>query len=83
MSDVKDKENLLLDQDQYNVKNNIATVMLYALSLTTVLGFRDLIIYIFNSFEWTGSVLANTTYIVIMFSVTIWLAYYLKANINK
>jgi hypothetical protein len=82
-SQEKDKHSALLldDSPSSNIKNNITSILLYALSLATALGFNDLILTIFDSFKWTH-IIAKTTYIVIMFSVTIGLAYYLNSTIR-
>ena len=71
------------DVTDSNIKDNITSVILYALSLATALGFNDLILTIFDSFKWTAHVLAKTTYVVIMFGITIGLAYYLNSNIKR
>lgn len=66
-----------------NIKNNIINILLYALSLATALGFNDLVLTIFDSFKWTSHIIAKTTYVIMMFSVTIALAYYMNSTINK
>jgi hypothetical protein len=65
-----------------NVKKNISSILLYALSLATALGFNDLVLNIFDSFKWTAHIISKTTYVVIMFGVTIGLAYYLNSSIK-
>jgi len=82
----KSKENTKLcgdDPNQSNVKNNIVNVLLYALSLATAMGFNDLILTIFASFNFTTHILAKTTYVIIMFTITIAVAYYLNSTINN
>jgi hypothetical protein len=79
----KDQKDVLCKNTPNNVKNNITSVLLYALSLATALGFNDLILSIFNSFKWTSAhILEKTTYVVIMFGITIGIAYYLNSTIN-
>lgn len=83
MSKKKDEKVLLTTPPNDNIKDNIVTILLYALSLATALGFNDLILTIFDSFKWTAHILAKTTYVVIMFSVTIGLAYYMNSTIKN
>lgn len=66
-----------------NIKDNIISILLYALSLATALGFNDLMLTIFDGFSWTGHVLSKTTYVIIMFGITIGLAYYLGSKIKS
>lgn len=82
MSKKKDEKALLTTPPNDNIKDNIVTILLYALSLATALGFNDLVLTIFDSFKWTEHILAKTTYVVIMFSVTIGLAYYMNSTIK-
>lgn len=66
-----------------NIKENITFIILYAFSLTTALGFNDLILTIFNSFRWThAKIIGKTIYFIIMFIITIGLSYYLKSSLN-
>jgi hypothetical protein len=83
MSKKKDEKALLTTPPIDNIKDNIVTILLYALSLATALGFNDLVLTIFDSFKWTAHILAKTTYVVIMFSVTIGLAYYMNSTIKN
>lgn len=77
------KENALEDKQDTNIKNNITSILLYALSLATALGFNDLVLNIFDSFKWTNAhIIAKTTYVVTMFGLTIGLAYYLKSSVR-
>ena len=72
------------DSDKHmNIKDNISNVLLYALSLATALGFNDLILTIFDTFKFTTHILAKTTYVVLMFSITIGVAYYLNSTIKR
>ena len=64
-----------------NVDRNIKSILIYSLSLATVLGFNDLILSIFNGFKWKTNVIAKIIYFVIMLSITIVLAYYFNSNI--
>ena len=83
MSKKKDEKVLLTTPPNDNIKDNIVTILLYALSLATALGFNDIVLTIFDSFKWTAHILAKTTYVVIMFSVTIGLAYYMNSTIKN
>jgi len=68
---------------QNNIKDNITSILLYALLVATALGFNDLMLTIFASFKWTTRIIAKTVYVVIMFSITISLAYYLKSSLKS
>lgn len=69
--------------DNQNIKNNITSILLYALSLATALGFNDLVLTIFNSFEWSQQrLLFKIVYVMLMFSITIGVAYYLKGSLK-
>jgi hypothetical protein len=77
------KEDALLPEHPNNISDNITSILLYALSLATALGFNDLILTIFDSFNWTTHIIAKTTYFVIMFGITIGLAYYLNSSFKN
>ena len=83
MSKVKDEEKLVKQQDPTTIKDNITSVLLYALSLATALGFNDLILTIFNSFKSNSHIIGKTVYVIIMFGITIGLAYYLNYSIKN
>lgn len=73
----------LLDYENNKKKNiiftNIISILFYALSLATVLGFNDLVLTLFNSFnKWTDHIIAKTMYVIIMSCITIGTAYYLN-----
>jgi Na+-transporting NADH:ubiquinone oxidoreductase subunit NqrD len=61
-----------------SVKNNIDSIILYGLSLTTVLGFSDLILSIFNNFNMTNRIISKTIYVIVIFTITISVAYFFK-----
>lgn len=63
-------------EDKKAIINNIRSVLIYALSLSVALGFNDLIMTIFNSFPNNQHIIAKTTYIVIMFGITLSVAYW-------
>lgn len=81
----EEEKNLLGDAPPKptNVRDNIASILLYALSLATALGFNDLILTIFDSFKWTAHIISKTTYVVIMFGLTIGLAYYFGSALKS
>ena len=85
--DKEDENNAQLlrggSENPNNMRDNITSILLYALSLATALGFNDLILTIFDSFKWTAHIIAKTTYVVIMFGITIGLAYYLNSSLKK
>ena len=67
-------------QEPNIVKNNISIIIIYSLSLATALGFNDLILSIFNSFAYDKAIIGKTIYFVVIFSITIFLCFYLKIN---
>jgi hypothetical protein len=63
-------------EDKKVIINNIKTIIIYALSLSVAMGFNDLIMTIFNSFP-NKHIIAKTTYVVILFGITLLVAYWL------
>jgi len=62
---------------------NTKQIIIYALSLASALGFNSLIISIFTSFDFSESqIIAQTTYVVIMFTITLLVANYLGSTIK-
>jgi hypothetical protein len=61
-------------KDKKAILRNIKTVLLSALSLSVVLGFNDLVETIFNSFPNSHRIISKTTYLVIMFGITLLVA---------
>lgn len=67
------------DTDKENKKvilANIRTVIISALSLSVALGFNDLVMTIFNSFPKSHHIISKTTYLVIMFGITLLIAFW-------
>jgi hypothetical protein len=64
----EDKRQLLM--------SNIRSILFYSLAMTVSLGFTDLITSIFDSFPNTKHIISKTTYVVILFGLTIFTAYY-------
>jgi hypothetical protein len=58
-------------KNRQNILYNIRTLIFYALSLTVALGFNDLFVTIFSSFPRTQHIIAKTTYVVVMFGLTL------------
>lgn len=68
---------------QVKLYSNIASFLIYALSLATALGFNDLVLTIFDSFSKTKShIIGKTIYVVLMFIITIAIAHYMGTNIQ-
>ena len=69
--------NLKLSSNNNNVvRENIQTVVLYALSFCIALGFNNVITSIFNSFYETQHIISKTTYVVILFGLSLLAAYW-------
>jgi len=67
------------EKKKQNILTNIRSVLFYALSLSVALGFNDLITTIFDSFPYNQHIISKTTYVVIMFGVTLMAAYWFSA----
>ena len=63
-------------EDKKAILSNIRTVFVAALSLSVALGFNDLVETIFNSFPNSHHIISKTTYLVIMFGVTLLVAFW-------
>lgn len=68
--------------DSNNMKINTKIILLYAISSVAALGFNDLIITIVGSFKWNTHLISKIIYVIIMFVITIGLAYYLNLNLH-
>ena len=62
------------------IRENIKTVVIYALSFSVALGFNNLITSIFNNFYETQHIISKTTYVVILFGITLLTAYWLAQS---
>jgi hypothetical protein len=66
-----------------NTKKNINYIILYGLTLATSLGFNNLVVSLFGRFNKVKSrVYANIIYFLLMFCITIFIAYKLKQTLN-
>ena len=82
-------DNILIDRKKdidYNntstdINKNINIILLYSLSLATALGFNELIVSIFSSFNSSSHIIAKAIYVVIIFGITIMFSYYVKSSI--
>ena len=63
-------------EDKKVILSNIKGVLLSALSLSVALGFNDLVKTIFNSFPNSNHIISKTTYLVIMFGITLLVAFW-------
>jgi hypothetical protein len=66
--DMADKRQLLV--------SNIKSILFYSLAMAVALGFNDLMTSIFDSFPNTKHIVGKTIYVVILFGLTIFAAYY-------
>jgi hypothetical protein len=71
------------NKEKINMLTNVRSVLFYALSLTVALGFNDLILTVFDSFPNTQHIISKTTYVVIMFGVTLLVAHWLYGTIKS
>jgi|688.fasta_scaffold05628_5 hypothetical protein len=63
-------------EEKKAILSNIRTVVVAALSLSVALGFNDLVETIFNSFPNSHHIISKTTYLVIMFGITLLVAFW-------
>ena len=74
----------MLDEDEKKkLRDNITYFILYAFGATTTLGFNSLVISIFDKFHLSNTrIIAKTIYVIVMFSITILLTYYLGNSLK-
>ena len=70
-------------EEQNNILVNTKYILLYSLSLAAALGFNALILSIFDTFSGSKHIIPKSIYVVIMFIITLWVAYYLGGTISK
>jgi len=76
-------DKVLTEERKNNIRDNITIILLYSLAMATALGFNELVLSIFRSFRWSGKhIITKTIYVVSMFSITVFLAYYLGHQLN-
>ena len=63
-----------------NVRKNIQSIIMYALSMTVALGVNNLVASVFNSLYNTGHIISKTTYVVTVFGLTLVVAYWLSST---
>ncbi len=63
-----------------NVRKNIQSIIMYAFSMTVALGVNNLVTSVFNSLYNTAHIISKTTYVVIVFGLTLVVAYWLSSS---
>jgi hypothetical protein len=63
-----------------NVRKNIQSIIMYALSMTVALGVNNLVTSVFNSLYNTAHIISKTTYVVTVFGLTLVVAYWLSST---
>ena len=63
-----------------NVRKNIQSIIMYALSMTVALGVNNLVASVFNSLYNTAHIISKTTYVVTVFGLTLVVAYWLSST---
>jgi hypothetical protein len=83
--DVVNLNNKILSEVETNnlILSNTKSILLYSLSLAAAFGFNDLILTIFSTFSWNNHIIAKAIYVVIMFIITLWIAFYFGSEITK
>jgi hypothetical protein len=72
-----------VEEEKNYMSINTKQIIIYALSLAAALGFNSLIVSIFKSFDLAESqIIAQTIYVVIMFTLTLIIANYLGSTIK-
>lgn len=67
----KVQNKLTKEQKNIDIMTNIRSTVLYALSFSVALGFNDVVLTIFDSFTYSQHIIAKTTYVVILFGLTL------------
>jgi hypothetical protein len=70
----------IINSERNTLKENITSVLLYAFTLVTALGFNDLMISFFESFDYINIRISKTVYVVLMFFITISLSYFFQSS---
>jgi hypothetical protein len=86
MSDKKSDKLSDKKSDEKIILSNVNFVLINALSVSVALGFNDLVTTIFNSFPGSNHIMKKSIYVVIMFIITLSLAFWffkLKQNIKS
>ena len=80
---IKEIKEIIEEDEKKRMKDNITYFVIYAFGATTTLGFNSLIVSIFDKFHWSNTrIIAKTIYVIIMFIITILLAYYLGKSLR-
>ena len=78
-----EKKTKIVQDDQTYMSVNTKQIIVYALSLTAALGFNSLTINIFKAFSFSeNKTIAQTIYVVTMFTLTLIVANYLGSTIK-
>ena len=68
--------------DKHILHHNVNMIILYSLSTAVALGFNDLMLSIFNSFNNKNNIIRKIIYVITICTVTILFAYYVHYNIK-
>ncbi len=69
-------------QQKEDTITNMKYVLFYALSLTVAMAINDVVTTSFSSFPNSKHIISKVTYVVILFGLTIYVAYLLKDQIS-
>lgn len=70
------------DEKKVNMIINIQVILFYSLILVISLGVNNLFISIFNSFPSTQHIIGKTTYVIVIFGITLFIAHSLSTTIE-
>jgi hypothetical protein len=76
----KDVKKKIINSNTDTVKENITSVLLYAFTLATALGFNDLMLSFFERFDYINKRISKAIYVFVMFVITISLAHYFESS---
>ena len=76
------EQKLLQEKKDRNILVNVQSILIYVLSFSVALGFNELITSIFDSFPGSKHIVAKTTYVVVMFGITLLAAYWIGGLLN-
>lgn len=78
---VKNVKAFIPDEDKIRIESNASQIVLYSLVLLTVLGLNDLANNMIS--QYGGKIVKNRViYVLLLLSLTLFLAYWLGTNIN-
>lgn len=79
----KDTKKEIIIEEERQTRNNVVVIILYALALAAALGLNDLILTIFDKFDWshTSKIFSKVIYVVFMFAAVLLIAFFTRSTV--